>query len=314
MDEDRKETRKIPKLRRDFTRSVISISGRKTYVSDRTRRLIWWSFFLGAVSFSIFLFNGALNDFFQYKSYTVTEYDYDKNAVDFPTLTFCFQSPFTYLKANKRSIARNVEFINALYRESLVNIRKRHQVNRQPIRAQFVTDDHLPPYEEVLKLFTLNFNDTFDDRLTKIFLNKPCKFDSNQCSHKDFKTVLNHFNLPCLQYNYFSNDEPSKTQDSPRKYNGFEAYFNLHNDKAINGNINRQGINLYLHDRVRPHLPPYDVDIPLQPGHLTIITLEESKVFILFILNVVYRLRVWLRVHLSIFPIQGFQGFSSNSV
>ena len=150
-------------------------------------------------------------------------------------------------------------------------------------KSGFKIRKNITSYEQLLKLLTITVDDQLKSKVNKAFKKQVCTMAKREgCLPSDFKIVLDKDKYPCLQYNFYTPENPSKTQESFDESFGFEMFFDLDYVNAIGQENRVAGITLYINSRNRPHYKPYPIDIPLQPGTQTSVIIDELKVFVHF--------------------------------
>ena len=237
------------------------------------RRGIWFISFIIAVVLVVVLFHGALSDYFQYKTYIVTEIKDDIKSLPLPTITICNHNYFYPFK-----------YINFPFNISLGELGRIFQVIRgtppQFSDSKLFKKLNMTSYEDLVQLVEFNNEKTRDNNVTRIFNHhKICIYNSDtECTKDDFKYAwFWHGKYLCQQFNGYDPTRPPRRQhliSSP-----FRVYFNILASGKKSGHF-----DLYIHEYGTPH-HVYEIEKKLlvergrvYPGNLGQVKLDARKV------------------------------------
>lgn len=178
----------------EFISNVTLHGYRYLFVTKGTRRLIWITFFVAAILLSFFLFFHTVMDYYKYKTFTLTEIDYNIKDLEFPTITLCNKNSFIETKYYKFPLHREMSLhdFHDMYDEVIAGTRE--PSNQTLMYLERLASMGLTSYEELIALFESNHEDIFHNEIALLFhrseQNKTCSFHGEPCSEKDVRDTM----------------------------------------------------------------------------------------------------------------------------
>lgn len=269
-------------LTEEFNGNVTLHGYRYLFVSTGIRRLIWAFFFISAIVLSFFLFYQTVSDYYKYKTFTLTEIDYNVKALEFPTITLCNKNSFIETKYFKFPLYKEMPMHDFLLMYDEIIIAEKPPTNKTLRYLEKLEKLGVTTYEELISLFESNHEDIFHDHIALLFHrskdDSTCSFHDEPCDEHDIRDTMQWRGSSCQSFNFFEPNKTAKYQTDVVGNIGFHNYLNILSSEAIK-DISATGISVFIHPYGTPSIDEFFIDkVNVHPGVVNRILLEQKKV------------------------------------
>lgn len=242
-------------------------------------RFFWILVVLGAITLSVFLFYGVLEQFFTYSENTSFEEVLGNDKVDFPTVTICNLNAVSKKKIEANPYNMTLGQIVDFYQDIRTGVYDPDRDNKilDIFRKQGVTSMH-----DIFKQYEFTMSEILNDEHLKTLVSKPCQFKDRTCDEKDFIEVVSAKYGLCYQFNsIYLQKEKGLFANKAGEGSGLRLYMNIHEEDLLVSNVPFNGLQVFIHPFGEPFESAIARRVPVSPGSMNFIHVDYMVVSII---------------------------------
>lgn len=253
------------------------------FESKGIRRILWLLLLCGSFTLSIFLFEGTITDFLEYRTVSIREEIFGVELVEFPTVTICNLNSVSKQKIHKLGLSDTD--ITELYKSFRNKTMNPNHTKTMTIMQQLYGRGIISPLS-FAKHLELEIPDMMDDPVVIALSREPCSFRNTKCTDVNFTTIFSDKYGLCQQFNSYYQLENRLHVNEAGEGFGLHLYLNIHEDDLLTSRVPYQGLAVFVHPFGTPFNSQRSTLVPIQPGTMSFIHIKMSNVSLCFYVSV----------------------------
>ncbi|XP_053705555.1 acid-sensing ion channel 1A-like isoform X1 [Synchiropus splendidus] len=242
------------------------------------KRCLWLVFFLGCLSFFIYVCVDRINLYLEYPHVTKLD-EVATQIMTFPAVTFCNLNAFRFSQVSSNDLYHAGELLALLNHR--YEIRDVHLVEESVLESLKVKADFHNFKPKPFNM--LEFYDRTGHDINEMLLS--CRFHGSECTAADFKVVFTRYGK-CYTFNAGGNGRPSLVTTKGGMGNGLELMLDIQQDEYLpvwgetDETSFEAGIKVQIHSQDEPSFVD-QLGFGVAPGFQTFVSCQEQRLIYL---------------------------------